>query len=78
MPGKNPLKRPKKGGIMEALKKVLTACLICLTLAMIYFCLCFRYSLGVAPSGIACLDRLTGKVTLSHQGEAYKVQMVRK
>ena len=63
---------------MEALKKILTACLICLTLAVIYCCLCFRYELGVAPSGIARLDKLTGKMTLSHQGEAYKVRIVRK
>ncbi len=63
---------------MEALKKILTVCLICLTLAVIYCCLCFRYELGVAPSGIARLDKLTGKMTLSHQGEAYKVRIVRK
>ncbi len=63
---------------MEVLKKILMACLICLTLAVIYCCLCFRYELGVAPSGIARLDKLTGKVMLSHQGEAYKVQIVRK
>ena len=63
---------------MEALKKILTACLICLTLAVIYCCLCFRYELGVAPSGIARLDKLTGEVSLSHQGEAYKVRIVKK
>ena len=63
---------------MEALKKILTACLICLTIAAIYCCLCFRYTLGVAPSGIARLDRITGKVTLSHQGEIYKIRLVKK
>jgi len=63
---------------MEVLKKILTACLICLTLAAIYCCLCFRYELGVAPSGIACLDRLTGKVILSDQEGIYKIKMVRK
>ena len=63
---------------MEALKKILMACLICLTLAVIYCCLCFRYVLGVAPSGIARLDKLTGKVTLSHQEGVYKIRLVKK
>jgi len=63
---------------MEALKKMLMVCLICLTLAMTYCCLCFRYELGVAPSGIARLDKFTGKVILSHQEETYKIRMVKK
>ena len=63
---------------MEALKRILMICLIVLTLAAIYCCLCYRYALGVAPSGIARLDRITGKVTLSHQGEIYKIRLVKK
>ena len=63
---------------MEVLKRILMVCLICLTLTAIYCCFCFRYALGVAPSGIVLLDKFTGKVTLSHQGEAYKVQLIRK
>ena len=63
---------------MDILKGVLIVCLIGLTLVAAYYCLCFRYELGVAPSGIARLDKFTGEVVLTHEEETYRIRMVKK
>lgn len=63
---------------MENLRKILMMCLIALTLAMIYWCFCFRYEINVYPSGVARLDKLTGKVIITQEGEVYKLRLLRK